>query len=158
MMKHFFHYNWQVRDDWFDLLTTLSHDELYKKRIGGVGSIAYTLFHIIDVECAWICCDLQQKNISLIPFENMKTLQDIIDLSKLYRKEVQSFINEWNPESIDEHVEVIDDEGQKEVFTKSEILSHVIAHEIHHIGQLSIWAREIGLKPVSANLIRRNIF
>ncbi|HDR5875335.1 TPA: damage-inducible protein DinB, partial [Bacillus anthracis] len=30
-------------------------------------------------------------------------------------------------------------------------------HEIHHIGQLSIWARELNLRPVSANLIGRGL-
>ncbi|PER29890.1 hypothetical protein CN931_22460 [Bacillus sp. AFS054943] len=36
-----------------------------------------------------------------------------------------------------------------------EVLRHVIVHEIHHIGQLSIWAKELNLQPVSANLIGR---
>ena len=40
-MKHFFEYNWQVRNDWFELLTTISEEELHKKRVGGVGSIAF---------------------------------------------------------------------------------------------------------------------
>ncbi|MGE7997146.1 DinB family protein [Lysinibacillus sp. NPDC093190] len=30
-------------------------------------------------------------------------------------------------------------------YTKNEILHHVIAHEIHHIGQLTVWARELDL-------------
>ncbi len=157
-MKHFFEYNWQVRDEWFELLKTISQEELYKKRIGGVGNIAYTLFHIIDVECAWICCDLQQKTIPFVPFEDLPTLESIMDLSQQYRKEVQAFLDNWKPVTMKKRIEVFDNDGQKEEFAQGEILSHVIAHEIHHIGQLSIWVREIGLKPVSANLIRRNIF
>ncbi|QWH42653.1 hypothetical protein EXW53_12305 [Bacillus mycoides] len=39
-----------------------------------------------------------------------------------------------------------------------EVLRHVIVHEIHHIGQLSIWARELNLQPVSANLIGRGLY
>jgi len=42
-------------------------------------------------------------------------------------------------------------------FTKGEIIHHIIVHEIHHIGQLSIWAREIGMKPVSVNFIDRGL-
>lgn len=41
--------------------------------------------------------------------------------------------------------------------TWGEVMRHVIAHEIHHIGQLSIWARELGIKPVSANVIGRGL-
>ncbi len=39
---------------------------------------------------------------------------------------------------------------------KKDILHHVIVHEIHHIGQLSVWAREIALHPVPANYIGRD--
>lgn len=41
--------------------------------------------------------------------------------------------------------------------TWGEVIRHTIAHEIHHIGQLSIRARELGKKPVSANLIGRGL-
>ncbi len=44
-------------------------------------------------------------------------------------------------------------DGRTVTDTWGEIMRHTIAHEIHHIGQLSIWARELGRKPVSANLI-----
>lgn len=36
-------------------------------------------------------------------------------------------------------------------------MRHVIAHEIHHVGQLSVWAREMGRQPVTANLIGRGL-
>lgn len=38
-----------------------------------------------------------------------------------------------------------------------EVMRHVIAHEIHHVGQLSVWAREIGKPPVSAKLIGKGL-
>jgi len=52
----------------------------------------------------------------------------------------------------------ITDEGEREAHTYGEVMRHLIAHEIHHIGQLSVWAREIGKKPVTANLIGRGLF
>jgi uncharacterized damage-inducible protein DinB len=44
-----------------------------------------------------------------------------------------------------------------EKYTIGEVLRHIIAHEIHHIGQLSVWSRELGLQPVTANLIGGNL-
>ncbi|MBL5766415.1 hypothetical protein B5V88_11960 [Heyndrickxia sporothermodurans] len=38
------------------------------------------------------------------------------------------------------------------------IIRHLISHEIHHIGQLSIWSRELELKPVNSDLIIRVYF
>jgi uncharacterized damage-inducible protein DinB len=42
-------------------------------------------------------------------------------------------------------------------FTSGEIMRHVIVHEIHHFGQVSVWIREFGLEPVSENMIGRGI-
>lgn len=48
-------------------------------------------------------------------------------------------------------------DGSNLTYTHGEILRHVIAHEIHHVGQLSVWARELDRVPVSANLIGRGL-
>lgn len=53
-MIKFFEYNWQVRDQWFTWCNQLTTEELLKNHLGGVGSILYTLFHIIDVEYSWV--------------------------------------------------------------------------------------------------------
>jgi uncharacterized damage-inducible protein DinB len=44
-----------VRDEWFELCSILSFEELVKEREGGVKSILRTLFHIVAVEESWIC-------------------------------------------------------------------------------------------------------
>lgn len=74
-----------------------------------------------------------------------------------FHLEVESFVNQWD-DSMEErilHNSLAD--GSIETHTWGEIIRHTIAHEIHHIGQLSIWAREMGRAPVSANLIRRGL-
>jgi hypothetical protein len=42
-MLKLFEYNWQVRNDWFDWCDLVTEKELLKKRIGGPGSILYTV-------------------------------------------------------------------------------------------------------------------
>ncbi|WP_412677130.1 DinB family protein [Bacillus atrophaeus] len=32
-----------------------------------------------------------------------------------------------------------------------------MTHKIHHIGQLSVWTRELGIPPVAANFFNRTI-
>lgn len=48
-------------------------------------------------------------------------------------------------------------DGSVAIDTWGEALRHVIVHEIHHVGHLSVWAREVGKKPASANLIGRGL-
>lgn len=58
-MQALFHYNWMVRDEWLELLKQLPREELLRSRVGGAGSILYTLFHIVDVEYSWIIFGIQ---------------------------------------------------------------------------------------------------
>ncbi|MFP7346513.1 DinB family protein [Bacillus safensis] len=152
-MNKFFEYNWQVRDEWINWCHQLTTEELLQDRIGGVGSILYTLFHIMDVEYSWIR-GIQGKEDVVLNFDDYKTLAKVKTLSTTLRHEIVEFLKSHLDEKQDRIVTVPWDEDE---YTKNEILHHIIAHEIHHIGQLSVWAREKELTPVSANFIGRKL-
>lgn len=143
-------YNWQVRDEWFDWCHQLTIEELIKDRIGGVGSILYTLFHITDVEYSWLR-GIQGKDI-VVEFADYDTPEKVKALSNRLRNEIAEFLIKDIDELKNKVVSVPWDEDK---YTVEEILHHIIAHEIHYIGQLSIWSRELELTPVSANFIGR---
>ncbi len=71
-------------------------------------------------------------------------------LSDQYREEVIEFLETNLEERKTESVKV---QWDQDIYTVDEILHHIIAHEIHHIGQLSVWARELERQPVSANFL-----
>lgn len=152
-MKTMFRYNWSVRDEWFALCNQIPKEELLRQRVGGVGSILYTFFHIIDVEYSWIR-GIQGKPDIQVQFEDDQSIEQIKNLSDDWRNETQDFLNTWTSKLENEVVTV---PWTDQHYTKGEILRHLIAHEIHHIGQLSIWIKELGLQPVSANVIGRNL-
>ncbi|MGG1575243.1 DinB family protein [Fictibacillus sp. NRS-1165] len=155
-MKTLFHYNWQVREDWYKWCEDVPQDELLKARIGGVGGILHTLFHIIDVEWSWIR-GMQEKPDFQESFDGYRSLEKVRKLDAEFKPEVENFLLAWNDGMEDRILQDTRPDGTKVMFTHGEIMRHVIAHEIHHIGQLSVWAREIGKKPVSANLINRGL-
>ncbi|MFS0673440.1 DinB family protein [Ornithinibacillus sp. 179-J 7C1 HS] len=160
-MKSMFEYNWQVRNEWFSWCEEVPKEELLKERIGGVGGILKTLYHIIDVEYSWICemqGQIPKKQEFHAPFESWATLEKMKDLSNLYHQKVIDFVLAWDPKMEQEYITEQNADGEIEIFKFGEIMRHVIAHEIHHIGQLSVWSRELGKKPVTANLIRRGLF
>ncbi|WP_318617552.1 DinB family protein [Sporosarcina sp. YIM B06819] len=152
-MINFFKYNWQVRDEWFEWCNQLPKEELIKDRTGGVGSILYTLFHIIDVENSWLR-SIQGKEDVVVEFADYHTLDKVKSLSNTLRKEVTEYLKLNLEEFKNELVSVPWDE---DTYTVDEIVHHIITHEIHHIGQLSVWARELELSPVSANFIGREL-
>jgi len=149
----FFEYNWQVRDEWFEWCKELSSDDLVKERTGGVGSFLYTLFHIIDVEYSWIR-GIRGMDDVIVQYSEYNNLGKVKLLSDQYRKEINGFLKSGLEEIKEEKIKVAWD---NELYTVDEILHHIITHEIHHIGQLSVWARELGRSPVSANFIGRKI-
>ncbi|WP_078379873.1 DinB family protein [Sutcliffiella halmapala] len=155
-MQTLFHYNWMVREEWYKWCEELTEEELLQKRTGGVGSILQTLFHIVDVEWSWIRL-LQGKPDFEESFDNYKSLDQIRKLDAEFRKDVEPFVKNWNESMENNILSDIQPNGRVDTDTWGEVIRHVIVHEIHHIGQLSIWARELDKKPVSANLIGRGL-
>ena len=149
-----FRYNWQVRDEWFDWCESVPTEELTRQRTGGVGSILRTLFHVVDVEQAWIRGLKAEADIRY-DFEFYASLTNVRELSQSCRDEVEEFLLNWTPDMEDRLLLGTKRDGNSYQYTYGEVLRHVIAHEIHHVGQLSVWARELGREPVTANLIGR---
>lgn len=149
-MKTLFEYNWEVRDEWLEWCRKLPAAELEKERTGGVGSILRTLFHIIDVEISWIYAILEKEEFQP-EYKEYQELEKIIRFSKMHRDEMREAVQHILKDP-DAHVYI---SWWNQSFAKGMVLRHIIAHEIHHIGQLSVWAREIGAEPVSATLLNR---
>lgn len=151
-----FQYNWKVREEWLQWCEELPLEELLKKRTGGLGSVLHTLFHIIDVEWSWIRI-IQGKSECQESFLDYQSLEQVKQLDREYKKEVKEFVQAWDSDC--EHLLFHDWKpgGIASTDKWGEIMRHVIAHEIHYIGQLSVWAREIGKQPVSANLIGKGL-
>lgn len=152
-MKNLFNYNWQVREQWFEWCKQFSLEQLVEERTGGFGNILETLLHIVIVEYDWIH-DMATGVEFQFRKDDYQSLEDVVKLHHHLHPEVEDFINNWSEDRKDT-VLVLD--NGKRAFTFGEVMNHVIVHEIHHIGQLSVWARELGVDPVSANFIGRNL-
>ncbi|KWW21981.1 damage-inducible protein DinB [Peribacillus simplex] len=155
-MQTFFRYIWMVREDWYRWCEELSEEELLWNRTGGMRSILHTLFHIVEVEWSWIRL-LQGKTEFQESFDSYKSLNKVRKLDAEFHLEVENFVNNWDASMENQLFYDTLPNGRIVTDTWGEIIRHAIAHEIHHIGQLSIWAREIGKKTVSANLIGRGL-
>lgn len=151
-----FRYNWKVREEWYRWCEEVNEEELLLVRTGGVGGILHTLFHIVDVEWSWIRI-LQGKPDFQERFDDYNTLEKVKELDARFKSEVESFVLAWNENMENQLFYDTMPDGRVETDTWGEVMRHIIAHEIHHIGQISVWAREIGKKPVSANLIGKGL-
>ncbi|MBD7985664.1 DinB family protein [Sporosarcina sp. Sa2YVA2] len=156
MLYELFRYNWQVRDEWIKWCESLSKEELSKMRTGGMKSILHNLFHVIDCEQLWIN-QLQETPVIHKDIEEITSLIEIKEFSNSTRRLSENFIKK-HENSKEKKIFILSlKSGEKKHLTYDKVLYHIITHEIHHIGQLSVWAREIGKKPVSTDLIFKDI-
>jgi uncharacterized damage-inducible protein DinB len=154
-MLDLFRYNWQVRDDWFEWCNQRSSEELLKTRTGGMGSILHTIFHVINGEQIWL---YQLMEIPVIEKdkESVRSIDEVREFSDLTRRTILPFLTEWTEEMNEQVLVIKKKNGHLINFPFKKVIQHIISHEIHHIGQLSIWSREMGIKPVNSDLIIRN--
>ncbi len=152
-----FLYNWQIREEWFEWCETISLEELMKKRIGGMQSILHNLYHVIDCEQIWIN-QMQGTPVIISDINKLSSLNDVKTFSNLTKPATEGFIKSHTSEAEDRILVVKSRNGTTKSFSYDKIIAHILSHEIHHIGQLSVWSRDIGLKPVSSDLIFRDLF
>ncbi|MFJ7637970.1 DinB family protein [Peribacillus sp. NPDC097225] len=149
-----FLYNWQVREDWFKWCESLSIEELRAERVGGMGSILKNLVHIIDCELIWTNHMLQEP-IDYPEKDTISDLKDVIKFSHFTKTVTEKSLHD-STDFEKRNIKINSKNGTTYTFTCAKILLHIITHEIHHIGQLSIWSREMGLIPISSDLIIRD--
>ena len=154
-MVEIFQYNWQVREDWFRWCETISEEELRKERTGGMKSILHNLYHVIDCEQLWIN-QLRQQPVIQKDIHSITRLAEIIDFANETKTATEEFLRNWTKEQEEKCLVIQSKTGQTYTFPYKKVLHHIITHEIHHIGQLSVWARELDQKPVSSDLITRD--
>ncbi|PSL41383.1 putative damage-inducible protein DinB [Planomicrobium soli] len=155
-MQTFFRYNWKIREEWYTWCENVSEEELLSQRTGGMESILKTFFHIVDVEWSWIRL-LKGKEDFQEDFEQFNSLDKVKALDAKFRPEVEAYVDAWEPAMDRRPLVLPQEDGSVELLAAGEVMRHVIAHQIHHIGQLSVWSRELGLKPVSPNLIGHSL-
>ncbi|MGK7377651.1 DinB family protein [Planococcus sp. 1R117A] len=153
-MTEMFLYNWQIREEWLGWCETLSPEELEKKRAGGMGSILHNLYHVVYCEQYWIN-HLRGTPVLGNDMKNITTLQEVKAFSALIQPQTHQFLQSYPLEGANQVLEHQRKDGSIKLLPYEKVLRHITAHEIHHIGQLSVWSRDMGLKPVSSDLIYR---
>ena len=104
-----------------------------------MGSLIHNLFHVIDCEQIWVN---QMKGEPVVKdINSIATLNDVKRFSNLTMRITQNLIESLTPEYENQILNITTKKGDTYNFTYGKIICHIITHEIHHIGQLSVWSR-----------------
>ncbi|CAM4384637.1 DinB family protein [Paenibacillus tarimensis] len=146
-MDKLFRMNWQLRDGWFVWCENVPQIELAAVREGGHGSILQTLFHIIDMEQSWMRSFAGRAE-HHFQYEDYSDLDAIMALSDRCRPFIEDVVTAWSPEKDLETFSLFGADGRQIETTCGYAIRYVASHETYHLGQLSIWARQLGYDPV----------
>ncbi|MBB4824881.1 putative damage-inducible protein DinB [Sporosarcina luteola] len=156
MLEKLFQYNWQVRNEWFEWCEEIPYEELIQKRIGGMRSFLHTLYHVIDCEQLWIN-QMWSKPVMTTDLKAITQLNEVKSFDAATRSRTKLFLHElansWGGNRV---LEIQKRNGEMLRLPYEKVLYHIVTHEVHHIGQLSIWAREMGRAPVNSDLLIRD--
>ena len=150
MIRPLFTYNWQVRDEWLTWCDELTHEELVKKRHGGMQSFLHTLYHVVYCEHIWVS-QLLGREIHVQPMEEVTSLDEV----RSFADSTRLLTEEWLARQGEFQQAILDLRGR--TFSHAKVMTHIATHEVHHTGQLSVWAREIGRVPVNCDLLPRDV-
>lgn len=150
MITQLFTYNWQVRKDWMEWCEVLSTEELLMPRTGGMKTFIHTLYHVIYCEHIWVS-QLLGKEIKVKAMESITTLEEV----HAFAEQTRELTKEWLEQ--EEHFRNQTLTLRQRSYPHEKVIYHILTHEVHHIGQLSIWAREINRVPVNSDLLIRDI-
>ena len=145
-MMTMFQSNWKVRDAWFRWCMDVPQVELDALRTGGLRSIVRTMFHVVDLEQYWIRC-LVYGTEHRFEFSEYAGIDEVRALSKRLRPFVEEAVAAWSPERDGETRTVTFADGTAAEMAYGDVLRYLIVHEAHHMGQMSVWARELGVEP-----------
>jgi len=84
-------------------------------------------------------------------------LEKVRKLDEAFHLDVERFVQSWDVSMETRPLCEPEQDVKTAVESWGEVMRHIIAHEIHHIGQLSVWAREMGKKPVTADLLGKGL-
>ena len=100
---------------------------------------------------------MQGTPVLINDMNRISSLNDVKTFSNLTKPVTKNFIKTYTSETGEKVLVVKRKDGTTRSFSYDKVLRHITSHEIHHIGQLSVWSREIGLKPVSSDLLFRDL-
>ena len=126
----------QVREDLIKTIEKFSEEELAHVPVEGGWAVGQIMLHIADCEDNWLHGVVRREFEPWIfyPFEEFPTKAAILEKLKAARERTTPFLMAMDESNLGDEYAIPD--GTK--FTLKWIIWHVLEHEIHHRGELSL--------------------
>ncbi len=143
-----FPYRNDVRKVLIPYLETLPEEQWFQTHPHYTNNIAWIVKHITESEDHWVHT-IGLKQSSVLP-EDVKTPKQLLDIYQEVRANTDKTLFSLTEQELEQLVDVPTfSDGWKppSLPTLRWLFHHVYTHEAYHVGQISVIARLIGIKP-----------
>ena len=137
----------------FAALAPLTDEQFTRRVAGSYGSVRNTLVHAISAEWGWIeRCGGARRGPKLDP-ANYPTLASITVLWDAVEAHGRDLFASLRDADLARPVEFKLGDGPARTLRVERLLHHAANHAVHHRGQVSLLARELGIAPGDVDLL-----
>jgi uncharacterized damage-inducible protein DinB len=128
-----------------DAVTPLTADQLTLRVSPDLRSIGEIALHIIGARARWLHYVLREGGEELIslgtwdrPDQPARSGAELARALETTWQVIHDALRRWTIADLDEVFHDTDDNGEEETFTRQWVIWHLIEHDLHHGGELSL--------------------
>jgi uncharacterized damage-inducible protein DinB len=152
-IRTLFAFDQWATDRILDIVATVPEDQYVKNMNSSHGGVRGTLIHYYGAEWIWLERWKGTSPTTLIKEEDIPTFPQLREKWAALRQELNQFVNTLTEEKLQSSLTYKDLKGNQYTQPLWQQMQHLINHSTYHRGQVVTMLRQVGVKPVSTDLI-----
>jgi uncharacterized damage-inducible protein DinB len=152
-IKQLYIYNTWANERIFEVVSQLTSEQYVQDLKSSHRGIHGTLVHIIGAQKIWLSRWLGNPDKTLIKADTISSLAELKTIWEEVNEATMKFLDTLSDEKLQETLAVQTITSGAFVNTYQEMLTHLVNHSSYHRGQIITMLRQLGVKPVSTDMI-----
>jgi uncharacterized damage-inducible protein DinB len=129
----------------------LSLDQLSLRTAPQLRSIGDLATHIIGARAGWLFYTLEKgdEHIVSLARQPVRSAAELVNGLEATWQVIQDALNHWTIADLAEIVHDTDENGEDQTYTRQWVIWHLIEHDLHHGGELSLTLGMHGLAEIA---------
>jgi uncharacterized damage-inducible protein DinB len=146
-LERLYDYNYWANRRLLAALAPLTPEQFVASVAGSYGSIRNTLVHTMSAEWGWLeRCGGPERG-ERLKAEQYPTIESLTKTWAQVERYMRGFLSELDDAALERRITFAFGGGPSQEMALGDLLQHAALHAVHHRGQVSLLARELGFAP-----------